>query len=1141
MHKKFLLKIMSLMTIVAATTMSAQAFSSANYTRTSKLASGRWVKIEIPETGIYQLTFDELAQMGFNNPQNVRIYGLGGYPINEVLDGSQIDDLQQIPVKVYDNKICFYGCGTVKFTLETPTGTPHYTREFNSYSTKGYYFVTEDENDDLLEIASVNSATVTNPVARTHSFDYWHHEIDLISPGESGKDMLGEDMIDGKINVPYSIPTLCTDSMVVVNINVGAKLDRSAAYIYGKLNGNSLNFQNVAAKIYAPANSFVYYNFASPYVAFNPTEEKPMFTDGDIDVSLSFNSADGLVVSAWLDYITITYIHNNTLVGSEDNQLRMGLTKIKKQDFITIADANNDYQLWNINNPYSPTNCVLSASNGVMGYAPNVEANSGQYIAFNPTKELKSISNYTEISNQNIHGLTDPDMVIVTCEELLPQAERIAQMHRDNDNMVVHVLDQQKIFNEFSSGTPDAMGIRLMSKMFYDRNKNKYKHLLMFGASNYDNRQLHTKRECTILAYEATISNDEEYSYVCDDFFGILDDNSGIELAKDYLRLGVGRIPSASVQEAESDVDKLLNYVNNPDYGSWRDNLILTADDYDDDLHSFQAEGICNIIDDELNTGMITNKVYVSQYPNDPVSNFAYEARKELTSKLKDGQYFMTYVGHANPNYLTKVVKLWTAEQTKNVEYSHMPILTTACCDVARYDCNQRGLVEIMFHNPNGGTIATVTSARSVYANDNDALNKAFVKAMFCYNTKGYMPTIGEAYKLCKQSFGNKINNNKMSFFLMGDPAMKVNYPKPFFLITKINGTDVGTTTIQSGAMQEITIEAKVYNPDSTTVNTNFNGDATLSIYDYQKKEKTVTKRVERVDITRDIYYPRDLLTRVNGRVVNGVFTAKAIIPRSILSTGKNGLVKVYAHQDDSEEMVNGSFDQLRLNTYDENNPLTVHDNQPPVIDAIYFNDEQSFSNGALIPSGSTLYIRATDDYSFNNQSLAVGNSMNLMLDGGKTTYPYVKNFVTLEDEGKALSVEFPMDLQEGRHTLQYTVYDAAGNKTSQTISFLVGNESNLDMTVEEEPAMSKATFNVSSTLSTNPDVTIKVLDNVGNLVWSTTTSQFPYIWYLTDNSGNRLPAGVYKYYGTYKGGNTYGGTEIRQLIIIDPYHNNNE
>ena len=1140
MHKKFLFNILSLLAIVAATTFGAQAYSSANYTRTSKLASGKWVKIEIPESGIYQLTFEELAQMGFTNPQGVRIYGLGGYPISEVLDGSQIDDLQQIPVKIYDNKICFYGCGTTKFSLSTPTGTPHYTREFNSYSTKGYYFVTQDDGSDPAIVADSYSANPSSPVTRAQSLDYWHHEQELISPGESGKEMLGEAMTGGVIDIPYSIPTLCTDTSVVVNINAGAKVT-AASYIYGKLNGNSLNFQNIAAKIYAPANTFVYYNYASPYVAFSPTENTPMYTDGIINVRIG--SETGNVTSAWLDYVTITFYHNNTLVGSTDNQLRMGFQKLTKNDIITIADEGDDYQLWNIDNPHSPTNCVLSSNNGVMGYAPNVAANSGQYIAFNPTNELKSISGYTEIENQNIHGLPDPDMVIVTCEELLPQAERVAQMHRDNDNMVVHVLDQQKIFNEFSSGTPDAMGIRLMSKMFFDRNRNKYKNLLMFGAGNYDNRQLHAKRDCTILTYEATVSNDEEYSYVCDDFFGILDDNSGIELAKDLLRLGVGRIPCATLQEAESDVDKLLDYVNNPDYGSWRNDVILTADDYDNGLHAFQTEGINNIIVDELATGLMNNKVYISQYPNDPVSGFAFDARKELTAKLTDGQYFMTYVGHGNQNYLTKAVKLWTTSQSNNVEYPHLPILTTACCDVARYDCNQRGLVEIMFHKPGGGAIAIVTSARSVYATDNDALNQAFVRAMFCYNTKGYMPTIGEAYMLCKQSFGStKVNYNKMSFLLLGDPAMKVNYPKPFFKITKINGTDVNPSSpIVSGAMQEVAVEAKVYNPDGTTVNTSFNGDATLSIYDYKLKETTLTVRVNRVDVTRDIFFPQNLLTKVSGRVINGVFNATAVIPRYILSTGNYGMVKVYAHQDDSENMVNGSFDLLRLDYYNENNPHTVHDNMPPVIDAIYFNDEQSFTNGALIPAASTLHIRATDDHSFNNQSVSLGNTMSLLLDGGKTSYPFIQNHTAITNDGTDLSIEFPMQLQEGKHTLQYTVYDAAGNKTTETISFLVGNDSRLELTVEEEPAVNEATFNVSSTASNTPQVTIKVLNNVGELIWNTTTDSFPFSWDLKDNSGNRVPAGVYKFYGTYRSATTYGGTPIGQLIVIDPYNNNDE
>ena len=184
MHKKFLFNIAVVVALAVSTSLGANAFSTSNYATTSKLASGKWVKVAVPENGIYQITFEELAQMGFSNPQAVRIYGSGGYAIKETLDGSQIDDLKPIPFKVFDNKICFYGCGVVKYTLSTPTGIPHYTRETIIYATKGYYFLTENDGTEALE-PSITQSSSSSGVSRSTSLDFWHHELDLISPGES--------------------------------------------------------------------------------------------------------------------------------------------------------------------------------------------------------------------------------------------------------------------------------------------------------------------------------------------------------------------------------------------------------------------------------------------------------------------------------------------------------------------------------------------------------------------------------------------------------------------------------------------------------------------------------------------------------------------------------------------------------------------------------------------------------------------------------------------------------------------------------------------------------------------------------------------------------------------------------------------
>ena len=80
------------------------------------------------------------------------------------------------------------------------------------------------------------------------------------------------------------------------------------------------------------------------------------------------------------------------------------------------------------------------------------------------------------------------------------------------------------------------------------------------------------------------------------------------------------------------------------------------------------------------------------------------------------------------------------------------------------------------------------------------------------------------------------------------------------------------------------------------------------------------------------------------------------------------------------------------------------------------------------------------------------------------------------------------------------------------------------------------ATFELrNSSLNTTPTVTMKVTDATGNLVWSTVTDTFPCTWNLTNNQGQRVPAGLYKYYGTYVAGDQYGGTDIDNLIVIDP------
>lgn len=113
------------------------------YADHSVFRTGRWVKISIPQTGIYQLTDEVAKQAGFTSASKVRIYGYGGALQPEQLTADYLqetDDLQEVPTCTVNGRRLFYGIGPV-------TWDSNHHRVRNPYSNYGNYFLTEDEEE----------------------------------------------------------------------------------------------------------------------------------------------------------------------------------------------------------------------------------------------------------------------------------------------------------------------------------------------------------------------------------------------------------------------------------------------------------------------------------------------------------------------------------------------------------------------------------------------------------------------------------------------------------------------------------------------------------------------------------------------------------------------------------------------------------------------------------------------------------------------------------------------------------------------------------------------------------------------------------------------------------------------------------
>ncbi len=1143
MGYKTFLKLVCVALVTLLCVGNAAAFDVSKYATQSKLATGKWVKITIPENGVYEITYDEMRAMGFNNPSQVRLYGHGGFGISENLNGSAIDDLVPVRVKRFNDKICFYGNGPIKYTLTGSGSTPRFQRAFNPYSQVGCYFLTEESTPEQ-QVNKKNPLSITNYVNTPYCFNFFHHEKELSTYSSSGKEMLGEDITEGAYLFDYDMPGIA-DSTIVVTTSIAANADTvsfAKAVLHSGGATDTTSYSAGLSRIYKPSKD-AFYNVASPYGFLklsHPAEH------GQFEPYLDCSSKSTNLSFAYLDYFILTYCRNNVIDEGEDNQLLMGYAPSRGNERYQLPGASENVVVWIVNDTNNPLEMTLKKydDESGSGYAFfSSPANYSYFVAFDPTRTLKKISSFEPVLNQNLHALQTPDLLIITDKLYHEQAERVAKLHRAVDGIDVAVVDQDQIFNEFSSGTRDAMAYRLLCKMLYDRNPSKLKNVLLFGTGSVDNRQLMGEREGVLLTYQSDNSNHQDNSFSSDDFFTFLADNSGANVTTEKMTIGVGRMTCSSVEEARSDVDKLVEYYATPDYGVWRNNALVISDSPDKGEYLFQGEGYKNLIDNELYTGMQANTVHNSQYPRSTIEpeltmdrKSAVTGKQLLKQDLQSGIYFGTYVGHAGSSSFTKHNKLWVNSDVAGTSYKHFPILTTACCEVAKYDTGVCGIAELMYHKRDGGAIALLTTNRMVMSDGNDLLNRSFIRSMFSYHDTGKMLTLGEVCKESKNNISGS-DQNKRKFFLLGDPAIKVNYPISRFNITKVNNTDLTNATAMAevSPLMKFDIEAQVV--DSVgDLDASFNGDATATLYDKQLLFTTITKMVDGEYVNRDIYFNRAKLAEVSGRVENGVFRGQMIGPKSPRAADEAVLLRVYAHKDNTDYMVNGFTQQVTMLPYDEYGAIS--DDVAPVISTMFINNEEAFSAGAVVASDGMLYITASDNEGFNMQSNVIDDCMTLDLDDGKTVYADVSCHVIASDGGKTITIEYPLNnLSEGMHWLTYTVYDVVGNLATRTISFMVAQDGKASLVADKWPAYTNenVSFDLETSLPLTPEVAIRVTDATGKLVWTTTSSSFPVEWDMTDMSGNRVPAGLYRYYGTYNNGINYGGTPISRLIVLDP------
>ena len=1107
--------------ILFLSSSSYQAFALTinHYAQQSVLSSGKWIKISTTEKGVHRIDAATLRGWGFEDASKVSLYGKDGYMLPETFSENDSDDLTPLPVYVENGDLYFYASGGTQWQKENE----NYTHTNNYYSNIFYYFLTEDKEQATM---STQNSVPNGGEAITTFDEYALHENDLICVGQTGRMYFGENLIENN-QISIKIPDLADDKLSIY-VALGAN-SKSTCTITTSCNGTTLT-PNITL---GASDSYTYLKEGSRYYDI----------EGNENITLTFKATTSSSLSNFfLDYVRLFYTRHLIL---DTTQLHFRRNDVEGGYFAIDIDGHksNDIRVWDVTNVNAPVIQTTSVIEDKIAFTPNAD---NEYVAFDINNTIASPQYVYEVEKQDLHG-TDyiPDMVIITTRAFIKEADRIAQLHREMDNMKVLVCEQLAVFNEFSGGTPDATAIRRMMKMFYDRANAGYgdapRYLLLYGRSSYNNRlispSLHNEDNLLLVSYQSESSTDHRYSYITDDYFGILGDNTGKDITSEEINLGIGRIPVKNMEESQKIYNKLYTYINQkPVKNMWKNKACFIGYNGDNNLHVHQMNTVSLESVEKEQQQVIVDKVYLSAYNSQSSSQYDI-SREQIFHDLEEGTMIFSYMGHAGPVSLG--VDFINIAHAKGMNNSLWPVFITATCDVCPFDKDEDSVGEELFRNDKGGFIGLYTTTRTVYTNGNESINRELLREFYIPEGDGKI-RLGDVMRRAKKTLlhnskGNVVSDpNKLKYCLIGDPAMSIPLPTYTIVIDSINGAEVTTSSIVNApANSQVTICGSIYTPQGKLA-TDYNGSLCYEVYDAEEKMQaceTISTSTGNVTLKESFGIRQYKLATAADTIINGRFTTSFYIPAQTLQSNNTALVSFYAFNESMDKEAAGYSKNILINGIAD----APEDVTPPSITNIWMGDED-FREGGLVESNTVFHCELYDGESgIANNELPIGKRMIMMLDGKNICNDLAGYYSPDNEYGKGYIDYLFRELQPGTHHATIKVFDNAGNAAEATIAFYVeeGIKSQYTLHIEEDPVITQATLSIDGVIEEDMNIRYVIAESsTGKEIWTTETTACEVVWNLATNNGDVTP-GEYVGYALINTPNGKFITEKKKLIVL--------
>lgn len=955
-----------LIAIAALALQATTGVAAERYVDHSVLASGRWVKIRIPETGIYMLTDDFIRNAGFSDPSKVKVYGYGGALQQERLTAAYItstDDLMEVPTCKVGASRLFSGQGPVSWSTAKDS-----LRTRNPYSNYGYYFLTDKGGSPIIQ----DSATfVSNNYPSPNDY-HSIYEVDNYSWYHGGRNLYEKRLLSSSESIDYTLPAYSESGKLTVAMTYEGYCNADV-YVNDTKVGQVLVSTTTASKTNKKLKSL-------------PDD----YSDATVD-TWTFNIKTGLK-----DKNTIT------LKQTDGGAMRL--------DYLVLTSSEPK---------------PLPVFSQVKFSTPEI---------------------VEQIPNQDLHAHPFADMVIIIPANRVmhDQAERMKTLHESHDGMRVNIVAADEIFNEFSSGTPDATAYRRYMKMLYDRagsnTDDRPRFLLLMGDGAWDNRMCSEKWISTtpddfLLCYESENSFSETKCYVSDDYFCLLDDNEGADMVTDKIDAAVGRFPVRTPEDAKIMVDKAYSYLLNENAGPWQNTVCIMGDDGDKNRHMGDADYVAEMVQKEYPYYNV-KKVYWDAYPVQKTAsgNRYPEVSRVIKDQMQIGALVMNYSGHGGARNLSheQVLKINDFEKETSLR---LPLWITASCDIMPFDGQETNIGESAMVNPNGGAIAFFGTTRTVYAAWNRPLNYAFMKHVLG-TANGKRITIGEAAMMAKNEFSVGTSRdmivNKQQYTLLGDPAIPLAAPTLNAVIDRIDARNVSVDYrpyLKVG--NQVVVEGHI------TDQPDFNGVVNYAIKDAQSY---ITCRRNDTSVTDTAMVYRDRQNTVfagSASIKNGNFIFAFTVPKDISYADSTGQILLFAYNEDRSKLANGDCQHFFMS----GDEVIPNDGVGPRI--YCYIESPSFTTGSTVGDNALLYAVLSDNQGINTSDAAIGHNIELVIDEKAANTYNLNNYFTYsfgDFTSGTVNYNLP-ELSVGAHHLRFKAWDVLNNSSQIEFDFVIADK----------------------------------------------------------------------------------------------------